>query len=62
MSAKKIIVIQTRSGTGHPKRQKETLKCLGLGRIGKTAEHQTTPSVLGMLRTVSHLIEIRPQG
>lgn len=57
-SEQKVILRQTRSATGHPERQRGTLRGLGLGRIGKTAEHTLTPSVLGMVRAISHLIEI----
>lgn len=58
MAEKKICVKQVRSGTGHLKNQKETLKALGLGRIGKCRVHAENAALLGMLRTVSHLVEI----
>lgn len=58
MAEKKIRVKQTRSGIGHPKRQKETLRALGLGRIGRVVEHKEEASVLGMVRAVSHLVEV----
>lgn len=55
---KTITVTQTRSGIGYSKRQKDTLQCLGLGKIGRTVVHNDQPSVRGMLRKVSHLVEI----
>ena len=56
MAAKKILVRQTRSSIRYTKRQKDTLKALGLGRIGKEAVHQKQESVMGMLRSVAHLV------
>ena len=35
-----------------------TLRALGLGRIGKTAEHDDGPVFAGMLRKVRHLVRI----
>lgn len=56
MTVVKIRVKQVRSGIGHVERQKQTLKALGLGKIGRTVEHKLTPSVAGMVKSVSHLI------
>lgn len=58
MSKTRVVVTQTRSVIRHTKRQKETLQCLGLGRIGRSREHELTPSILGMLKTVSHLVVV----
>ena len=58
MSQSQIKVTQTRSGIRHTQRQKDTLRALGLGRIGRTVEHSVTPSVMGMLKRVSHLVEV----
>jgi len=58
MADKKVLVKQTRSGNRCEKSQRETLQCLGLGRIGKSAEHTLTPSISGMLKKVGHLIQI----
>ena len=49
-----------RSGIGRPYRQKRTLKALGLTKMHKTVVHKNTPSVNGMLASVSELINIRP--
>ncbi|MBK9758588.1 MAG: 50S ribosomal protein L30 [Flavobacteriales bacterium] len=55
----KIIIIQTRSFIKCPKRQKDTLKALGLGRIGKSNELEGTPQVRGMVAKVAHLISVK---
>lgn len=51
-------VIQTKSGIGRTKRQKRTLKALGLGRIGKSNEIPVNPCTTGMLKKVQHLITV----
>jgi large subunit ribosomal protein L30 len=52
----KIKITQVRSGIGRPKRQKDTLKALGLKRIRHTVEHDATPQILGMVSKVQHLV------
>lgn len=54
----KLTIIQTRSWIKCPKRQKDTLRALGLGRIGKRNELEGTPQVRGMLRKVDHLVTV----
>jgi len=48
----KIIITQTGSQIKCPKRQKDTLLALGLGRIGKKNEVEGTPQVRGMVSKV----------
>jgi large subunit ribosomal protein L30 len=55
----KMIVKQIKSVSGRTKEVRETLTALGLGKIGKTREHTANTAVLGMLRKVSHLVDIR---
>jgi large subunit ribosomal protein L30 len=55
----KLIITQTRSQIKCPKRQKDTLKALGLGRIGKRAEVEGTPQIRGMVNKVSHLVAVQ---
>jgi large subunit ribosomal protein L30 len=56
--AKKIKVTQTRSVIGRPKNQKLTIEALGLGRINKSVTKESTPQIEGMLRKVSHLVNV----
>ncbi len=56
--AKKILVTQTGSTARRPPKQLLTLKALGLGRIGKSCEHEATASTVGMLKAVAHLVNI----
>jgi large subunit ribosomal protein L30 len=50
---------QTRSTIGQSERHRGTLRALGLGKIGKTAEQENTPAIAGMIRKVRHLIEVQ---
>ena len=54
----KLRVTQVRSQIGQSERHRGTLRALGLGRIGKTAEHDESPVLAGMLRKVRHLVKI----
>ena len=48
-----------RSPIGRPQRHRITLTALGLTKLHKTVCHKDTPSVRGMVRQVSHLVEVR---
>ena len=54
----KLKITQTRSSIGQSQRHRGTLRALGLGRIGKTSEHDDGPVFAGMLRKVRHLVRI----
>ncbi len=54
----KVRVKQVRSQIGQSERHRGTLRALGLGRIGRTAEHEESPQLAGMLRKVRHLVSI----
>jgi large subunit ribosomal protein L30 len=54
----KLRITQTRSQIGQSERHRGTLRALGLGKIGRTAEHDESPQLTGMIRKVRHLIRI----
>ena len=54
----KIRITQIRSAIGQSQRHRGTLRALGLGKIGKTVEHDDGPVVAGMLRKVRHLVKV----
>ncbi|MEM6649677.1 MAG: 50S ribosomal protein L30 [Pseudomonadota bacterium] len=59
MAEKKTLTVkQTGSPIRRPKDQLATLKGLGLGKIGRTRELEDTPSVRGMIRKISHMVEV----
>jgi large subunit ribosomal protein L30 len=51
-------VTQRRSRNGADKRQRDTLRSLGLRRIGHTVEHSDTPQIRGMIHKVRHLVVV----
>jgi large subunit ribosomal protein L30 len=55
-------ITQRRSRNGANKRQRETLRSLGLRRIGHQVEHADTPQIRGMIRKVRHLVEVSDGG
>jgi large subunit ribosomal protein L30 len=54
----KLIVTQRRSRNGCDQRQIDTLRSLGLRRIGHSVEHNDTPQVRGMIAKVAHIVEV----
>jgi large subunit ribosomal protein L30 len=54
----KIRITQTRSRIGSTARQKRTLDALGLRKMNKTVEVETSPQILGMVNKVKHLVRI----
>lgn len=52
----KIKVKQVRSSIKRLQSQKRTLEALGLRGIGKEVTHEATPSILGMVEKVKHLV------
>lgn len=47
-----------RSFIGYTKRQRATVKALGLNKIGSSAIHTGNECELGMIRKISHLVEV----
>ena len=56
--AKTIVVKQISSPIRRPADQRATLIGLGLNKMHCTRELEDTPSVRGMVRKVSHMVEI----
>ncbi|TML15562.1 MAG: 50S ribosomal protein L30 [Actinobacteria bacterium] len=54
----RVRVTQVRSQIGQTQKHRGTLRALGLGKIGKTAEHDDGPVLAGMLRKVRHLVKV----
>jgi large subunit ribosomal protein L30 len=55
-------ITQRRSKNGSNKSQRDTLRSLGLHRIGQTVEHPDTPQLRGMIHKVRHLVEVSEDG
>jgi large subunit ribosomal protein L30 len=58
VSTSTITVTQRKSRNGSDKSQLDTLRSLGLRRIGHTVEVSDSPQIRGMLHKVRHLIEV----
>ena len=55
---KKIKITLVKSPIDRPERQKQTLVALGLNKTNATKEVEASPSILGMIRKVTHLIKV----
>ena len=56
--AKKIRISQRRSAIGRQKRQKLTLKALGIRKMNQSVIHNDTPQIRGMIQAVEHLVDV----
>ena len=54
----RLKVTQLRSDIGGKQNQRDTLRTLGLRRIGDTVVRDDRPEVRGMVRTVAHLVAV----
>lgn len=54
----KIKVTQVKSIIDRPKRQKDTIKALGIKKMHQTVVHEATPQILGMVNKVNHLVKV----
>jgi large subunit ribosomal protein L30 len=57
--AKPIEVKLVRSPIGRPEKHRKILQALGLTRLNKTVHLYGTPQILGAVRKVVHLVEVR---
>ena len=55
---KKVKITRTRGGIRRLPAQRATLAALGLHKIGKTVEKELTPQIEGMIKVISHMVEI----
>ncbi len=55
---KTLTVRQVKSQARRPASQEQTLKGLGLGKIGRERILEDTPSIRGMIRVVAHLVKV----
>ena len=54
----KIQIKQVKSRINRPWRQKRTLDSLGLRKLNHTVVKEDTPSIMGMVNAVCHLVEV----
>ena len=53
-----LVITQTRGVTGTKQNHRDTLRSLGLKRIGDTVIKEDRPEFRGMVRTVAHLVTV----
>ena len=53
-----IKVTQLKSDIGGTKNQRDSLRALGLKRIGHTVVKEARPEILGMVNVVRHLVSV----
>jgi len=53
-----IRITQVRSSIKRPKKQRLTLQALGLRKMHQTVEQEDSPSVIGMVKAVEHLVKV----
>lgn len=58
----KIAITQIKSRINAPAVQKRTLDALGLHKMNRTVVLEDTPSILGMVKKVSHLVKVEPSN
>ncbi|MBN2287542.1 MAG: 50S ribosomal protein L30 [Tissierellales bacterium] len=47
-----------RSKIGKTPNQRKTVEALGLRKIGQVVEKEDTPQIRGMIKVVSHMVEV----
>jgi large subunit ribosomal protein L30 len=57
-SNKKIRIRQVRSIIGGTERQRAILRSLGLKKMNQEVVHPANPAILGMVRSIPHLLEV----
>lgn len=53
-----IKVTKVKSAINRTSNQKKILEALGLKKIGQTVTHNDTPSIIGMVNKVQHLVSV----
>ena len=58
MTMKQIKIRLVKSPIGQKPRIRKTVRALGLKKMSSSVVHEATPPILGMVRAVSHLLEV----
>lgn len=56
----KVAITWKRSAIGYARNQRRIIESLGLRRLHHTVEHDDTPTIMGMVFKVRHLVEVKP--
>ena len=55
----KLQVTQTKSGIGRKQNQRDTLRSLGLKKIGDVVVVEDRPELRGMAEAIPHLVDVK---
>ncbi|MGI8848323.1 MAG: 50S ribosomal protein L30 [Candidatus Dormibacteria bacterium] len=58
----RLSVTYRKSAIGYHRDQKATVAALGLKKLNHSVEHEDTPSILGMIQKVRHLVSVNGQA
>lgn len=62
MAAKRIRITLKKSLIGVQPKHARTAHALGLRKIGRTVEKEMSPNIMGMVRSIMHLLQIEESG
>jgi len=54
----KVKITQIKSIIDRSKRQKDTIKALGLRKINQSVTHEVNPQITGMINKIAHLVKV----
>ncbi len=54
----KIKITQVKSTIDRPKKQKVTMRTLGIRKMHQSVEHEATPQIMGMVAKIQHLVKV----
>ena len=58
MTKNKIKITQIKSAIGYRQRAKDTLKALGITKLNGHVIKTSSPSVMGMVQSINHLLKV----
>ena len=58
MADKKVKITQIKSAIGYRHQAKDTLKALGIGKLNGSVIKSNSPSIQGMINSISHLLKV----
>jgi len=58
MGNKQIKITLIRSLAGRLPNQRKTIEALGLGKVNSSVIHEATPSIMGMVAVVRHMVKV----
>ncbi len=56
---REVEITLVKSSIGRPEKHRRVLKALGLTKLNKTVRLPASQTIMGMVRKVSHLVEVK---